>query len=663
MWDEESRAQFIKRLSDNGPYKHHTEVLGGSAIGTSIDALAAALLPIMGPVPLFLLKQLTGLLKTSGLLLFSRHPFVKISDGSFCEFVKYKDGALPDSMAPKGGAAVVISPQGFRNIVIGFTHLQADYKDQSNPGIRLKQIQQWWDLMKDVAQKTQSPRFIACGDLNIIGNVDETKPSEYHDIFESDHPFSVILHDQWLESHSKADLFLTHPGDSQRLDYMLTGTWGADAPISSFPQSATICAHHLMLAKNLWSGPPQVQTPFSEPGMLARGGGAKLSDHIGINAVINFHTPFCMPKAAMLVAVPGDKATVAFTLASGGAYHWFQIDRKGTAFLKVQMQDVEVMAFDPTDLSSGRTPVEPPDWPAPEQRLLGSRFSLPVAPAFVRVRQLHPVGNAVSGSFTVTMANGQSKKMSQYLEGSTDYVLGFPDAVLNEDDTMWCEALPNVPTPAQSHQTIQVTLKWNAKGNTPPAPFELRVEDSAGKVLGKTLCNNPKGNIVKLPLDKVGYIYPKVKRLGKNAPPFTLRWDSNLTLLHGPSFAGRAVPGAGPLELECTDETDSDWLGSDEPILRVTIDGILVRKQSYEDVDSGDIVSVDQIAPIAYLKGLSVHLEEGSDKTDQAQPPLSPNTSHELGKTMYLDVGDGNYELHHNLSHWLESSPAAKQGS
>jgi hypothetical protein len=271
----------------------------------------------------------------------------------------------------------------------------------------------------------------------------------------------------------------------------------------------------------------------------------------------------------------------------------------------------------------------------------------------------------LQGVLNVTMAGGQSKKFAQYLEGGRLYKgMSFPVTVLNPEDTMWCEALLNEPTLVGAPQLLQFTLAWTPTLNTPAAPYELSLEDSVGNVLGKMLCQTPNGSVLKVTVSKPGYVYPRIRRLSKLSPPFSLQWQSNLTLFHGPTYAGRLVPGnPGPLELEATDETGSDWAGSDEPVLRITIDGKQVRQQQYGDVDSGSKVALNQIAPIGYLAGLAVHLHEGGDATEQMQPALGLSEAPKFSKTLHLDIGNGNYELCYNLSHWLETAPLPKQKS
>src|SRR5690606_18804863 len=70
--------------------------------------------------------------------------------------------------------------------------------------------------------------------------------------------------------------------------------------------------------------------------------------------------------------------------------------------------------------------------------------------------------------------------------------------------------------------------------------------------------------------------YLAVKRGTPSAMTFRIRWETDLTILHG-ALAG--VPGSGQMNIYCVEETDT--IGIDEVYLTVVADGVTIVNDVY----------------------------------------------------------------------------------
>ena len=179
-----------------------------------------------------------GLLEDSGLMLFSRVPFLPLKTGGVWLERFYEEAEGTDAKSTKGvGVIQVTSPDGVAlPTTIAFTHLQASYdaEDQYRD-IRRKQIETVNGALNELIGNDPHlwERAIIMGDLNIRGDSDALT-DEWTEIFaKQSTELTKHVYDGWRTcmhppgDPSDYDRGYTNTewttGKKQRLDYMLFG--------------------------------------------------------------------------------------------------------------------------------------------------------------------------------------------------------------------------------------------------------------------------------------------------------------------------------------------------------------------------------------------------------------------------------------------------------
>jgi exonuclease III len=375
----------------------------------------------------------------SGLMLFSKYPFLPLKGGSvpndaicpsaqcqfegmngnaplppgFFAFKVYPDCAGSDCFASKGvGLVKIQAPRG--PYYVAFTHLQSDEDSDGWPA-RQKQ----YATVKDVilgaippAEWADAAVFVA-GDLNTEG-YERTKadPQEWHQVYyppaasgTADGFFACgngvrvggvtqpcrlgindaqrYLTDSWGFETSPTD----EGNDGRRLDYLLHSSRGG-----------RLCMQHAMIAWDLQADPD------------GNGGAAWLSDHYPVRGDFNLTAGSCSANDDPLAAVPGKNArrlTFGPTscddsptspnppchqdeitappqarITNGGSFQWFKIDQAGTYSIDldpaVSTAGVAYAVYHHTDLSR---PIQPFD---PEEGEWGVIYAFPEPPYYIR---------------------------------------------------------------------------------------------------------------------------------------------------------------------------------------------------------------------------------------------------------------------------------------
>ncbi len=157
---------------------------------------------------------------------------------------------------------------------------------------------------------------------------------------------------------------------------------------------------------------------------------------------------------------------------------------------------------------------------------------------------------------------------------------------------------------------------------------------------------------------------------------YRMRWETNLTILHGKVWAGTHA-----LRLKCNDETCVDDLDSDEAGMQIWADGMLLYDWTHNDIggnatdmDSGDDVSLEKfVRPdkslVRYVGSCEFRILEydnggpdyGSKKT---LAPLEPRKNKAWkGSWGGLSVpcsgagSNGSYEFTYNRSRSMQYPP------
>ncbi len=224
---------------------------------------------------------------------------------------------------------------------------------------------------------------------------------------------------------------------------------------------------------------------------------------------------------------------------------------------------------------------------------------------------------------------------------------------LNEEDAVWYELITD-----RAHSNLPQNMEILVENSQPGLLTLNLVEEDPNdnesfiKVMSTGSVEQPY-----LQKDELGgkKYFLTVQRKDVNHQGFQVGWKTNLTWL-----VGMGIPGiTWPFKLVCTDETDSDWTGSDEIVFQIFVDGQLFSKEYFDDVDTGNHYSYEGlIQPVAFLEKVETTIcEIGAIDDPDCNlgkiEPLDKNISFELRRWVDLFPDDGNYEFRFNLSHWL----------
>lgn len=316
----------------------------------------------------------------SGLMLFSKYPFVELPNDDFrppvrsiteesdekgliavnaeagawedVGWIRYDECASWDCRASKGAGLVrVQNPDSGRVYTIVFTHMQGE----DARAVRAAQLARIEELVRGTLTDEQlaNEDLFIVGDLNINGDREaESDREEWRSHFTEDGFFADVVRDAWETDtqhpsvpEKERDRGLTewHAGNRERLDYILARTPDTE--------DGQLCVQHMTLAYNLRDG-----EPFVEGGM-GMAGQKHLSDHIGVNADINLRADHCSPRRANVIE-PGDVSDDGNVVLDGriehpGGVQWHLIDGavEGTVSIAIEEGDVDFRIYQSNELS------------------------------------------------------------------------------------------------------------------------------------------------------------------------------------------------------------------------------------------------------------------------------------------------------------------------
>ena len=591
VFDEQARDKFVDKLS--GKYPYYVSKVDSTLIGAFED---------------------------SGIMLFSRYPFVALpnhplfpptpppvvaasSAGAPWSLevgaVIFPYGAagdaagecyFPDCLASKGAALVRIeNPETHRIINVAFTHLQASYGDGNCPSevdARTKQFAHVRKLITNVLGSLVNQEDVFfLGDLNVNGDQLgwEGDPSMnwgyiyggpcgnslWEWVLRFDTPgtfFTDTLMDSWVVEQSPyapAEAFdrgLSQgiPVRNERLDYVLRNRPSPPA----FAHRPDLAVQHLTLETCT-----QVDA------------GEFLSDHVPVCANVNRKVPHCNPVDAF---VPPMEAVVTDHIQYPGTLQWYRIDEQGTYLFAVQGTDIQYEVYEAKDLTN----------PIPQYfgetgdiqlatglTIEGDKYYVPEAPFYIRVHHKKRTGTG-SYTFIAHQMHGISKEDALVLRANDWHEYGFPPfQPLNQDDTMWFELPIEGPTFSAPQQ-----LSFKV-GNYHDLEDDLDLllyaddgttfidKDSESEPDPHPPIQNAGTDLLLIERDDLGEtagkLYLKVKRRITDPKVFWIQWNTNLTILHGMNVG---APGSGPMMMRCVEETDAGIDDADEIYITVYAD-------------------------------------------------------------------------------------------
>lgn len=433
VFDDEIRARLVARLMPTYPH-----------FVAKLQAPPVKIVPSIStfpewagfPIPLPDIPGIgenTVVPADSGLMLFSRHPFLPLvaqpgapgndtqCSESTCQawglnqlapltpshfaFTRFDDCEQMDCFASKGAGLVrVDAPAG--PVLVAFTHLQADYSDAAAyVQLRIQQMLQIEALLQGHATPLElaSEHVVLAGDFNVPGrNQDQIPPSEWKTLF---------------QTGIAGDLFFAC-GDLSPCDgalgsgRLLTDAWGFET--STADPGFSSVGHHKRLDFLLHNRPTRscmqrVQIAWD----LAEDGVRWYSDHLPVRIDLNTRGRWCTPnldapafEAPERVTFPGTDCgdpgkpcapdqgygpAEGATIVRPGHFQWFTIEQPGAYSIVVDPavagEDVAFEVYHESDLSRPIRPVTDvvhPDW--------GVKFALLEPPYYIRTFAVDAAG-------------------------------------------------------------------------------------------------------------------------------------------------------------------------------------------------------------------------------------------------------------------------------
>ncbi len=469
--------------------------------------------------------------------------------------------------------------------------------------------------------------------------------------------FSDFLKDAWVfeqapyTSEYAFDRGLSQglPVQGERLDYVLRNRPVSPVTVSVPPLSV----QHLTL----------------EHGLMKDAEGHFMSDHLGVCADVNRQIPYCNPVDAYVP--PVDNTPVPGNIPYKGSLQWYRVDERGTYLFAVTGTNMRYDVYVSKDLSN---PVpqyfgETGDIVLEGGRIIeGGKYLLPEAPFYIRVHHKDRSGTGPY-SFVAHKMQGASKKDAIVLRANDWYEYNFPPwQPLNPDDTAWFELPIEKPYTGAPQQLRFMVANYPSSADV----LELYLADKDGTTqLDEDVESEPDPNPPQMAGSRLlliqrddlgsdaGKLYLKVKRTEIWPVSFWIRWETNLTVLHGQD-AG--VPGACPLMVFCGEETDAGIDDLDEVYLTVDVDGQNKVNEVYIGQFDDDYTSVIEghVGIVRFLNQVRIQLRDSDggfygddDFFVWTIGTLGPDQTEALGESQAIADNDGEYILSWNRSRTL----------
>lgn len=534
----------------------------------------------------------------------------------------------------------------------------------------------------------------------------------------ADNPASPLC-DAWAQTTSPLDPGATNFG-AKRLDYIFFNTSPGGVERRQVPQHLTLRFDDSMsdhagvhAVFNRWQPhcmPAEAMAPqagYTLPG-AATGGQA--------------------PNEVTFGAWPNNVFLDLETTVPGG-YKWVRLDLPGTYSLGLanandltkqnDASGFSMRVFVATDLTNdilnyyGQETDIKEYFPGPGPSLVGQpeqpptiiakKFLLPKGPFYVLIAPLARDGLGKARLY-IHRHEGRTKQDAVSLPTccTQEYFHGL--APLNSEDMPWFEVSLERPSNPASRQTARFIVIAEKPAGFDGESWTLRLQDENDALVAQsseikisspaTNDNDPaygeavevtyvdliQDNLEDLSAAPNPRFYLRVARPGlfvngnliTSHDRYKVRWETNLTVLHGKRWEGTHA-----LRLRAGDETCIDAGGSDECGIRLRADGLTVYDFSDNelggqatDMDSGDSVSLEGLVEAVRFvdsfefRVLEFDPPEGPDLSSWKKiGPLPPNQAKAWKQSSTVDVpcnsvgDDGDYQFYFNRSRSLYYAP------
>jgi hypothetical protein len=532
--------------------------------------------------------------EASGLMLFSRLPFLPLPIGGDTWYESFRDAPAPDLR----GVGVVRVNGPYQPTTVAFTHT---FGEDDRPALEhhdpvaIRELE--FSFIRAVLKKVANghdqnyANSVVVGDLSVPGETGQTL-NERDKVFAGvPGTFGGDFDDGWRAAmHAPNDLSGHDPGytqhatarasldDSARFDYQCTR------------RNATV---------DMGLVPHQMRTPLrltdADSGVRGLEVRPRLIHRWGLLAHLHRLSPHCSPSTAVELlksppANPGGTGSKVWLQATdfrdADMYHWVYIDSAGTYSVFTNPL-VEVAAFRRSDLTHELKPtgiLRTSELPAAVlSHLQGSPVVRPPhladqgtvfswrEPFFLRIRGVSPqfVGQA---PFAIVQHAGESAETALVLHPHLAVNPGLPQGQkLGTADECWFRADRPERFSRSPYDDRFVLAN--------PARADVRVELRDAARVPRDW-DSTGGDAAELELHRVAgaeTIFLVLTRADVNQVGFSLTWDSPVSYLMLES-----------IDLAIIDEVGPDWPGADELELTVTIDGESVYSNSWDEADTGN---------------------------------------------------------------------------
>ena len=570
--------------------------------------------------PIKIFELLQGKLEDSGLMLFSRFPFVTVPPTSdllsiFDEiglghpsqvpvvlFCPYPDSNFDDSLASKGVIYALLRAPNERLLHLLMSHTQADPTGEirKHEDTRRKQFA----LVSDVLTAMAGPppfreEVVFCGDFNVNGLAQHGARANEEAVALFGRPASTWrkdMHDVWWweqcpgepspSNHMPLDCDPGMSAPGQRLDYFLR----------SAPFPGRLATQHVCIAWDIAQSPPG-----SDPTLYT-------SDHLPLRLDLGDDRPrACTARAERLTLTfsQPDVQTPRRVLVDG-RMDWYVLTEPGSYGIGLSegASQVAFEVYTADNLSRPAAPFTTTHEHVNESPPL-TRYALPEPPFFIRVFMLNRFGDASYRLF-VHRYNGTSPEDAIGLprgvpvtfnaRTNAPHSLNRPDTTFNDHDSVWFTATLDEPPATESEVTHHLVMNGIdfVPGTGDHAFGLLAAERRPGGPIEEITQDGGGVDPVLLDFDHPGgarlFVLAKRHDPSHQAKRFTLTLTSDVSYLYGnPALLhSQAFDRA---TLFCLDETDG-FLGSEAGSDDIAIN-ISSNDQNIFHMDNNDFLEFD----------------------------------------------------------------------
>ena len=627
---EDAKSTFIEELSNT--YPHYVHFL------SSRD----------GPV-----------FQDSGLMLFSRHPFVELPPAAalFQSGVRRAVSAgMPwpsvawtrfdschgardhgsDCLAQKGVGLVRVQNTNTGRIYnVAFTHLDAGRGDL-DALVRASQLMEIEQMLTIVlGSAVSSEDVFLLGDLNIRGENFWDDPEWALHFGTPGNFFTDILHDGWepqvdlgelrpifggvgsrpdYRDHGLTAGIHDRGGSQSRKDYLLMSRSPARPP-----DRRPLRIQHMAVAFGLRDSPPVVFGSADGrfvPAAFGQAGRQDLSDHYGIIADLNLEADHCSPRSALanpsLVTSAGsDSGTVLRgTLVHPGSMHWYRFDQPGTYSIAIRSGNFTNHVYDSRQLS---LPIR--NYRGETRTLADSMgtavnariFDVPDSPLYIRVSHIHRTGRG-DYELVVRRHEGNSPEDAIILTPNNNtrpYRVDFAPTH-SDSPCRWFRLNTERADSGRSQRLTFVVRPFTSGSHQLSVVRDAVPRTSVCPPAGHILTERTGTGLIETEL--AGFaggvpLFLVVRPFDRTHMSFEAGWDTDLTVIH-PYVPGYCPGSATATSLTCREEQDGrDGPGDDRDVRMET--AILSRDSEAVLVSRGPFFLLE-----SWDKGRNLNVEE-----------------------------------------------------